>query len=83
MYGFSPSTIVVGRTPPLVKFSVDAFDECGIDDWTVASGKSIVFAYKSNPSETIYAFSNKDAGSTYMDVSATDQANNTTKERFP
>lgn len=81
--GFAPSTIAVGRTPPLVKFSVRASDECGIEDWTMLStDKVLVFAYKQNPSETLYTFDNDDAGSTYMDVSATDPAFNTTTKRF-
>ena len=80
--GYSPSTVVVGRTPPLVKFSVRASDECGIDGWTVSSGKAIVFAYDRNPSETIYAWDNDDAGSTYMDVEVNDPAYNTATKRF-
>lgn len=78
--GFSPASVVVGLTPVLVTFRVSAHDECGIDGWTV-SGRDF-FAYDKNPSETIYGWSNADAGTTYADVEVNDPAFNTTTKRF-
>jgi hypothetical protein len=78
--GYSPTTVVVGLDPALVKFSVKASDECGIDDWIVSNDS--VFAYKSSPGDKVYGWWNSDAGSTYMDVMVADQAYNVTEKRF-
>jgi hypothetical protein len=78
--GYSPSTVVVGTSPALVKFSVKATDECGIDDWMLSNDS--VFAFKSSPSDKVYGWDNSDAGSSYMDVSVNDPAYNETEKRF-
>lgn len=78
--GYGPSTVVVGLDPVLVKFSVKASDECGIEDWMLSNDS--VLAFKSSPSDKVYGWLNSDAGSTYMDVMAADPAYNVTEKRF-
>ena len=78
--GYSPSTVVVGVTPALVTFHVQAHDTCGIDDWSVSGAN--MFAYKQDPTDRIYGFSNSDAGTSYADVEVNDPAYNTTTKRF-
>lgn len=79
--GYGPSTVTLGLEPKLVKFWVSAGDDCGIDDWSVDN--SYVYAYKSDPTEKVYVWSNSDAGAKYMDVKVYDTNYNATTERFP
>ena len=78
--GYGPSTVVVGLSPALVTFHVNASDACGIDGWLI-SGESM-FAYDHDPTDTIYGFSNSEAGTSYADVSVNDPAYNVTTKRF-
>lgn len=81
LFGYRPGSVTIGKTgSALVKFGVDANDECGIDDWMISGPRA--FAYKKSPSDTIYGFSNSDAGNSHVDVRVYDRAYNATAKRY-
>lgn len=77
---YSPSTVTLGLQSKLVTFRVNADDECGIDDWDIYGPH--LWAMDNDPTDRIYAWSNADAGTSYVDVEVSDAAYNTTTKRF-
>lgn len=80
VHGYGPSTLTLGLRSRLVTFTVNASDDCGIDDWRVDN--DYVWAYRSDPTDKVYAWSNSDAGASFMDVKVWDTNYNATTQRF-
>ena len=82
--GYAPTSVTIGLTSKLVRFSVKASDNCPIDSWTITTPDDyFFFVYKESPKETITVpYDNDDAGSTAADVTAYDQAYNQETRRF-
>lgn len=78
--GYSPSTVVLGTQSKLVTFRVSADDECGIESWDIYGPH--VWAMDNDPTDRVYAWSNADAGTSYVDVEVEDPNYNTTTKRF-
>jgi hypothetical protein len=82
--GYAPTSVTLGVNSKLVRFSVKASDDCGIDDWTIIGADELsLFVYKQNPLETIAVYDNDEAGTHYVDVEASDPNFNVHKRRFP
>jgi hypothetical protein len=77
---YSPSTVTLGLQSKLVTFRVNAHDECGIESWDIYGPHT--WAMDNDPTDRIYAWSNSDAGASYVDVEVNDPNYNTTTKRF-
>ncbi len=79
---YSPTSVIVGLSPAARTFSVHADDECPIDSWSVYSSSLLFYVYDSNRTEVFDPWSNRDAGTHSVAVSASDTAYNTSNEVF-
>lgn len=69
---YAPTSVTIGLTSKLVRFSVKATDNCPIEYWSVSTpDESFFYATQDAPKDTIYVpYDNDDAGSTAADVTA-------------
>ena len=82
--GYAPTSVTLGLSSKLVRFSIKASDPCGVEGWTLDTpDKLLFFVYDGNPKETMYVpYDNDDAGSTAVDAEAYDSNFNVEKRRF-